>query len=141
MPEFAYAYDSALASANTGDISIGRSTTRVDDFVNRGPEFDRLYTFGPLLAAGCRVIRQPFKLSTMHARDVRPHSKAQDLHVDFPRDEAGWPMVGFIRSICWISKIEDSAGWNEDRITGFTRIFKKEKENKVMARQLDFPIV
>ena len=32
----------------------------------------------------------------MHARAVRPGVAAQALHVDFARDAAGWPMVGFI---------------------------------------------
>jgi ectoine hydroxylase-related dioxygenase (phytanoyl-CoA dioxygenase family) len=32
----------------------------------------------------------------MLARTVRPDSRPQDLHVDFARDAAGFPMVGFI---------------------------------------------
>jgi len=32
----------------------------------------------------------------MHARTVNPKSPAQALHVDFPVENAGWPMVGFI---------------------------------------------
>jgi ectoine hydroxylase-related dioxygenase (phytanoyl-CoA dioxygenase family) len=81
------------------DVSIGSSTTRVNDFVNRGPEFDGLYVYKPVLEACCRIIGQPFKLSTMHARTVRPYSQAQKLHVDFGRDVDGWPMVGFIMMV------------------------------------------
>ena len=94
--ELAAAYDSAVLNAHPSDVSVGRSTTRVNDFVNRGELFDDLYIFAPLLEACCRTIRQPFKLSTMHARTVRPFVEAQDLHVDFRSDENGWPMVGFI---------------------------------------------
>jgi ectoine hydroxylase-related dioxygenase (phytanoyl-CoA dioxygenase family) len=32
----------------------------------------------------------------MLGRTLRPRSPAQQLHVDFPRDMYGWPMVGFI---------------------------------------------
>jgi hypothetical protein len=89
------AYDAAVLAAHPDDVSI-RSSTRVHDFVNRGPDFDELYIYGPLLAACCRVIGRPFKLSMMLARTLEPGAPAQSLHVDFERDAVGWPMVGFI---------------------------------------------
>jgi Phytanoyl-CoA dioxygenase (PhyH) len=89
------AYDTAVRAARPDDVSIGRTSVRVHDLVNCGPEFDGLYLYGPLLAACCSIIRQPFKLSTMLARTVKPYSSAQALHVDF-RSQDGWPMVGFI---------------------------------------------
>jgi hypothetical protein len=49
------AYEAAVLAAHPDDVSI-RSSTRVHDFVNRGPDFDKLYIYGPLLAACCRVI-------------------------------------------------------------------------------------
>ncbi|MEK6288602.1 MAG: phytanoyl-CoA dioxygenase family protein [Acidobacteriota bacterium] len=99
LAQFAKAYDSAVLCAASDDVSIGSSTTRVHDFVNRGPEFDGLYVYEPVLEACCRIIGQPFKLSTMHARTVRPYSQAQNLHVDFSREVDGWPMVGFIMMV------------------------------------------
>lgn len=96
LAQFAEAYDSAVAGAAAEEVSVGRTTTRVHDFVNRGPEFDGLYIYEPILEACCRIIDQPFKLSTMLARTVRPYSPAQSLHVDFRRDLDGWPMLGFI---------------------------------------------
>lgn len=96
LTQFAEAYDAAVLCAASDDVSIGSSTTRVNDFVNRGPEFDGLYVYEPILAACCRIIGQPFKLSTMLARTVRPYSQEQKLHVDFRREAEGWPMVGFI---------------------------------------------
>jgi hypothetical protein len=96
LAPLAEAYDSAVVSAASDDVSIGSSTTRIHDFVNRGPEFDGLYVYEPILEACCRTIGQPFKLSSMLARTVRPYSQAQDLHVDFKREADGWPMVGFI---------------------------------------------
>ncbi|HKC64786.1 MAG TPA: phytanoyl-CoA dioxygenase family protein [Pyrinomonadaceae bacterium] len=89
------AYDAAVLAAHPDDVSV-RSSTRVSDFVNRGHCFDELYIYGPLLAACCRVIARPFKLSTMLARTLEPNAPAQQLHVDFKRDGDGWPMIGFI---------------------------------------------
>ena len=68
----------------------------VNDFVNRGAVFDELYLHAPILAACGSVINRPFKLSTLHARTLHPGATAQGLHVDFQRQEDGWPMVGFI---------------------------------------------
>ncbi len=96
LPELAEAYDMAMSSAASGDISIGSTTTRVHDFVNRGPAFDALYVYQPVLEACRHVIGQPFKLSSMLGRTLRPLTLTQDLHADFKRDEQGWPMVGFI---------------------------------------------
>jgi hypothetical protein len=90
------AYDSAVSSAAPDDVSIGSSTTRVHDFVNRGPEFDGLYLHQPLLEACCHVLGRPFKLGTMLGRTLRPRSPAGDLHVDSKPDANGWPMLGFI---------------------------------------------
>ena len=89
------AYDAAVLAAHPDDVSV-RSSTRVHDFVNRGHCFDKLYIYAPLLAACCHVIAQPFKLSTMLARTLLPGTPAQELHVDFKRDDEGWPMIGFI---------------------------------------------
>jgi hypothetical protein len=91
----AEAYDEAVSAANPADVSI-RSSTRVLDFVNRGPEFDGLYIYPPLLSACCRIIGRPYKLSTMLARTLEPGAPAQPLHVDVKRNGEGWPLVGFI---------------------------------------------
>jgi hypothetical protein len=96
LPRLSTAFDAAIAGAAPEDIKVGSSTTRVRDFVNRGPEFDLLYVSLPVLKACCRILNAPFRLSTMHARTVRPGLPAQDLHVDFARDGLGWTMVGFI---------------------------------------------
>ncbi|MCA1567675.1 MAG: phytanoyl-CoA dioxygenase family protein [Acidobacteria bacterium] len=96
LGQLAAAYDAAVASADPDDMSVGSSTTRVHDFVNRGPEFDALYVYQPVLAACYRIIGRPFKLSSLLARTVRPRTPAQALHVDFKRDTDGWPMIGFI---------------------------------------------
>ena len=92
----ANAYTAAMASAASDDIRIGSTSTKVNDFVNRGAEFDNLYVFPPLLEACYRVIGRPFKLSSLHARTLRPGSPSQELHVDVPRGSADWPLLGFI---------------------------------------------
>lgn len=99
VERLAGAYAAAVASAVGDDVKIGSTTTRVNDFVNRGAEFDALYVFPPLLAACCHVIGRPFKLSSLHARTLRPRTPAQELHVDVRRDSADWPLVGFILMI------------------------------------------
>jgi hypothetical protein len=99
MPGLVDAYTAAMASATGDDLRMGTTTTRVTDFVNRGPEFDSLYVFPPLLEAACRVIDRPFKLSSLQARTVRAGVPAQELHVDVPRDSADWPLLGFILMI------------------------------------------
>jgi ectoine hydroxylase-related dioxygenase (phytanoyl-CoA dioxygenase family) len=92
----ARAYDAAVASAAKNDVRTGSASTRVTDFVNRGAEFDDVYISPPLLEACCRIIGRPFKLSSFHARTVRPGAACPELHVDVRRHSADWPLVGFI---------------------------------------------
>lgn len=93
------AYDQAVLAADPADVFIAKtdqSSTRVNDFVNRGREFDSLYIYSPLLAACCQIIGRDFKLSSLHARTLEPGAPQQSLHVDVRREEAAWPLVGFI---------------------------------------------
>jgi hypothetical protein len=89
------AYDHAVATADPADVRIS-SSTRVTDFVNRGPEFDGIYIYPPLLAACCLIIGRPFKLSGTCARTLEPGTPTQALHVDVKYRADGWPIVGFI---------------------------------------------
>lgn len=93
--QLAEAYDKAVSTAHPDDVSR-RSSTRVQDFVNRGPAFDALYLYGPLLAACCSIIGRPFKLSSLLARTLEPGAPVQPLHQDYEPYDDGWPMVGFI---------------------------------------------
>ncbi len=99
MEQLVNAYTDAIASAASVDIKIGSASTRVNDFVNRGEAFDDLYIFPPLLEACCQVIGRPFKLSSFHARTLRPHTSVEELHVDVRRDSADWPLLSFILMI------------------------------------------
>jgi len=99
MAQFAEAYDDVMCDYDSPDFGIGTTTTRMLDFVNRGPEFDEVYLHSPLLAACHCVIGEPFKLSSTLGRTLRPHTAAQDLHVDIERDSKDLPMVGFILMI------------------------------------------
>jgi ectoine hydroxylase-related dioxygenase (phytanoyl-CoA dioxygenase family) len=89
-------YDSACAHASPEDVHIGRSSTRVTDFVNRGEAFEPIYTWPPALDAARRVVNKRFRLSTFHARTLHPGASAQELHVDLPRTSDAWPMLGVI---------------------------------------------
>jgi ectoine hydroxylase-related dioxygenase (phytanoyl-CoA dioxygenase family) len=96
--QLSHAYDHAVATANPADVHIGRSrsSTRIDDFVNRGSEFDAIYIYPPLLAACCQIIGAPFKLSGMRARTLNPGAQTEGLHVDVKHRANGWPLVGCI---------------------------------------------
>lgn len=92
----ANAYDAEVEAAVGDDIRVGATSTRVVDFVNRGPLFDPLYVFPPLLDAAVRTVGPAIKLSTLHARTLRPGSAVLDIHVDVERDSPDWPLLGFI---------------------------------------------
>ncbi len=95
MPQLSDAYDRAMTS-RSAEHKIGSTTTRLYDFVNRGAEFDPLYIHPPLLEACSEIIGSPFKLSATLGRTLRPGTRAQDLHVDIPRDSPDVPMASFI---------------------------------------------
>jgi ectoine hydroxylase-related dioxygenase (phytanoyl-CoA dioxygenase family) len=96
IARLAESYDTAVASAAEADVARGRTTTRVTDFATRGTEFESLFLFPPLLDACWRVIGAHSKLSSMHARTLRPRTPAQELHADVSRDSDARPLVGFI---------------------------------------------
>jgi hypothetical protein len=99
LTQLSGAYDAAVASATGDDVRIGSACTRVNDFVNRGAEFDDIYILPSLLEAASHLIGRPFKLSSFLARTVQPSSPEQNLHVDVPRSSADWPLLGFILMI------------------------------------------
>lgn len=114
------AYDSAFAVASVGDVRVGKTTTRLHDFVNRGSEFDELYICQPLLKACCHVIGRPFKLSSMLGRTLHPNAQAQGLHIDFKQDEERFPLVSFIWMVDEFRSdngatqfVPDSHNWSE----------------------------
>jgi hypothetical protein len=92
------AYDRAVAAADPSDVhtSKKRTSTRINDFVNRGSEFDSIYIYPPLLSACCQIIGSPFKLSGMRARTLHAGAPAEGLHVDVKHQADGWPLVGCI---------------------------------------------
>jgi ectoine hydroxylase-related dioxygenase (phytanoyl-CoA dioxygenase family) len=92
----ANAYDAEVSAAVGDDIRAGSTSTRVTDFVNRGPVFDPLYVYAPLLDAAAVTVGQTLKLSSFHARTLRPGSTELDIHVDVQRDSADWPLLSFI---------------------------------------------
>ena len=93
------AYDAEVGSAVGDDIRRGSTSTRVVDFVNRGPLFDPLYIYPPLLDAAASIVGGPFKLSSLNARTLRPGSGVLDIHVDVERGSTDWPLLGFILMI------------------------------------------
>jgi hypothetical protein len=98
LDQYSMAYDRDVAVADPSDVSV-RSSTRIDDFVNRGPEFDGIYIFGPLLAACAMIIGRPFKLSGMRARTLESGAPEEALHIDVKHGAKDWPIVGSILMI------------------------------------------
>ena len=96
MPSLAAAYDAAFASAVDDEIRVGSTTTKINDFFNRGRLFEELVLLPPLLEGCCQVIGGPFKLSSFVGRTLRPGVPSQELHVDVRRNSADWPLLGFI---------------------------------------------
>ena len=92
------AYDHAAATADSADVHISSTgaSTRINDFVDRGSEFDGIYIHRPLLAACYQIIGAPFKLSGMRARTLNPGAPSERLHVDVKHRANGWPLVGCI---------------------------------------------
>ena len=89
------ACDAEVGAAVGDDIRVGSTSTRVMDFVNRGPLFDPLYVYPPLLDAAALTVGPTFKLSSLHARTLGPGRHAR-LHVDVEHDSTDWPLLGFI---------------------------------------------
>jgi Phytanoyl-CoA dioxygenase (PhyH) len=96
--QLSHAYDRAIATADPSDMHTSRTgtSTRINNFVNRGSEFDSIYIYPPLLSACCQIIGGPFKLSGMRARTLHTGAPAEGLHVDVKHQADGWPLVGCI---------------------------------------------
>ena len=90
------AYDAACLRADAADVHIGRTSTRIDDFVNRDPVFDAVYSWPPALDAARRIIGGEFRLSAFHSRTLHLGAAAQEMHVDISRTSDAWPMLGLI---------------------------------------------
>jgi hypothetical protein len=73
-------------SGESGRRSRPAPRARVVDVVNRGPLFDPLYVYPPLLDAAALTVGPTFKLSSLHARTLRPGSTVLDIHVDVEHD-------------------------------------------------------
>jgi ectoine hydroxylase-related dioxygenase (phytanoyl-CoA dioxygenase family) len=134
LSQLAAAYDAAVNAAISDDVKVGSSTTRVRDFVNRGPEFDSLYVHPPVLKACRDIIGKPFRLSTMHARTLRPRLPAQDFHVDYERDSHGWTMVGFIFMID-----EFRCDNGATRFLPGSHLWSNVSHNRLGDRKADYP--
>ena len=96
MIELQAAYDTACVNASPDDVRVGRTSTRVTDFVNRGRAFDAVYTEPLVLDAARLVIDRAFRLSALHARTLHAGAGAQELHVDVSPSSDAWPMLGMI---------------------------------------------
>lgn len=60
-----------------------QGATRLANLVNKGDEFELLFTHPKLLAAVAHVLKADFKLSSMNYRAALPGKGEQNLHVDW----------------------------------------------------------
>jgi ectoine hydroxylase-related dioxygenase (phytanoyl-CoA dioxygenase family) len=58
-----------------------------------------LLDHAPLLELAFAIIGGPYRLSSIHARNVRPGAGAQPLHRDVEPGDEAWPLAGFILMI------------------------------------------
>lgn len=93
------AYDQLMRETSRSGYKVGSSTTRSTDVLSSDPIFDAVYLHEPLLQVATRFFGEPFKLSSLLARTLRPKSPAQALHADLPRESEDAPLLGFILMI------------------------------------------
>jgi hypothetical protein len=89
-------YDEVMASSPGPDFNEGSTTNRLSGLLNYSSRFDDIFLYSPLLEASARLVGEPFKLSSLLARTLRPGTPAQELHSDLPRELEDAPLVGFI---------------------------------------------
>jgi ectoine hydroxylase-related dioxygenase (phytanoyl-CoA dioxygenase family) len=73
------------------EVHQEEGTRRLADLVNKSPVFDRLWTHPKILACVQQVLKRPFKLSSLNARDAEPGQGHQALHADWGSHKAGEP--------------------------------------------------
>src|SRR6478672_5382235 len=65
------------------EVHTEAGTKRLADLVNKGDIFDRVWTHSKLLAAVHHILRRPFKLSSLNAREPLEGAGQQPLHADW----------------------------------------------------------
>lgn len=98
LARIAAVYDRAFAAGQSPDLRRATSggDVRLAGLAERGTAFHELSVLEPVLDCCEAIIGTPFKLSSFLGRTVLPGARAQPLHVDVRRDDAAWPLIGFI---------------------------------------------
>jgi len=73
------------------EVHTEAGTKRLADLVNKGDIFDGIWTYSKLLAAVHHILRRPFKLSSLNAREPLEGAGQQPLHADWDRRGADEP--------------------------------------------------
>jgi hypothetical protein len=94
--ELAAGYDEVMASSPGPEYKEGCTTNRLSGLLNYSSLFDDIFLYPPLLEASARVVGEPFKLTSLLARTLRPGTPPQELHADLTRESEDAPLVGFI---------------------------------------------
>jgi hypothetical protein len=67
------------------EVHQEEGTRRLADLVNKGHEFDGIYTHPKVLAAAHQILKRDFKLFSLNGRDATPGHGHQGLHADWGR--------------------------------------------------------
>jgi hypothetical protein len=86
----------AIAGAGGDDVHEGSTSTRVNGVLGQAPALAALLDYSPLLEAVQAIVGGLFRLSSFHARSIRPGAGAQALHQDVAPGADGWPLAGFV---------------------------------------------
>jgi ectoine hydroxylase-related dioxygenase (phytanoyl-CoA dioxygenase family) len=86
----------AIASASPSEVHNGSTTSRVNGILERAPSLAALLDYPALLEIARSICGGRFRLSSFHARGVRPGAPGQRLHQDVETGAEGWPLTGFI---------------------------------------------
>lgn len=86
----------AVARAIPGEVHVGSTSVRVNGILGQVPALAALLNHPPLLDAAASIVGGPYRLSSLHARSVKPGAGAQALHQDVATGAEAWPLAGFI---------------------------------------------
>ena len=73
------------------EVHTEAGTKRLADLVNKSPSFDGVWTYPKLLACVHHILKRPFKLSSLNAREPLQGAGQQPLHADWDRRKADEP--------------------------------------------------
>ncbi len=88
--------EAGLVDARTDPSWSPGGTLHLDGLFDRGPDFDRIWTAAPLLAAVEHLLGDQIQVRGLHYRGPQPGFGAQLLHQDFGHRDPSDPVSGAV---------------------------------------------